>query len=130
MNRWVRLIGSVIAMAMIANLQYAWALFVKPIMGATGWKLSDVQWGFTIFIALETWAQPFMGRYMDKRRPEGKACHAAVLFFSPSKNGQNSALFLCISLSLRMGLVENVGDVSVESISISRMLSLNAKNVT
>jgi OFA family oxalate/formate antiporter-like MFS transporter len=79
MNRWVRLIGSVIAMAMIANLQYAWALFVKPIMGATGWKLSDVQWGFTIFIALETWVQPFMGRFMDKRGPRAFMSVGAVM---------------------------------------------------
>jgi MFS transporter, OFA family, oxalate/formate antiporter len=69
MNRWVRLIGSVIAMAMIANFQYAWALFVKPMMGATGWKLSDVQWGFTLFIAFETWVQPFAGRFMDRLGP-------------------------------------------------------------
>ena len=69
MNRWVRLVGSVLAMAMIANFQYAWALFVKPMMGATGWKLSDVQWGFTLFIAFETWVQPFAGRYMDRLGP-------------------------------------------------------------
>src|SRR6202790_2833906 len=69
MNRWVRLIGSVVAMAMIANFQYAWALFVKPMMGATGWKLSDVQWGFTLFIAFETWVQPFAGRFMDRLGP-------------------------------------------------------------
>ncbi len=79
MNRWVRLIGSVIAMAMIANLQYAWALFVKPMMGATGWKLSDVQWGFTIFIALETWVQPFTGRYMDKLGPRVFMSFGAVM---------------------------------------------------
>jgi MFS transporter, OFA family, oxalate/formate antiporter len=69
MNRWVRLGGSVIAMAMIANFQYAWALFVKPMMGATGWKLSEVQWGFTLFIAFETWVQPFAGRFMDRLGP-------------------------------------------------------------
>jgi OFA family oxalate/formate antiporter-like MFS transporter len=69
MNRWVRLVGSVIAMCMIANFQYAWALFVKPIMGATGWKLSAVQWGFTLFIAFETWVQPFAGRFMDRLGP-------------------------------------------------------------
>jgi OFA family oxalate/formate antiporter-like MFS transporter len=69
MNRWVRLVGSVVAMAMIANFQYAWALFVKPMMGATGWKLSDVQWGFTLFIAFETWVQPFAGRFMDRWGP-------------------------------------------------------------
>ena len=65
-NRWVRLVASVIAMMMIANLQYSWTLFVKPIMGATGWKLSQVQLGFTLFIAFETWAMPLSGWLMDK----------------------------------------------------------------
>jgi OFA family oxalate/formate antiporter-like MFS transporter len=79
MNRWVRLIGSVLAMCMIANLQYSWALFVKPIMGATGWKLSQVQWGFTAFIALETWVQPFVGRFMDRYGPRIFMSVAAVM---------------------------------------------------
>lgn len=61
MNRWIRLVGAVVAMMMIANLQYAWTLFVKPIVGANHWKLSDVQWGFSIFVALETWMMPFSG---------------------------------------------------------------------
>ncbi len=79
MNRWVRLIGSVVAMAMIANFQYAWALFVKPMMGATGWKLSQVQWGFTLFIAFETWVQPFAGRFMDRLGPRVFMTVAAVM---------------------------------------------------
>jgi OFA family oxalate/formate antiporter-like MFS transporter len=79
MNRWVRLIGSVIAMAMIANFQYAWALFVKPMMSATGWKLSQVQWGFTLFIAFETWVQPFAGRFMDRLGPRVFMIVAAVM---------------------------------------------------
>jgi OFA family oxalate/formate antiporter-like MFS transporter len=79
MNRWVRLVGSVIAMCMIANLQYSWTLFVKPIMGATGWKLSQVQWGFTLFIALETWVQPFVGRFMDRLGPRIFMSVAAVM---------------------------------------------------
>ena len=66
MNRWVRLVAAVVAMIMIANLQYAWALFVKPIIGATGWKLSEVQWGFTFFIAFETWMMPISGWFMDR----------------------------------------------------------------
>ena len=33
-NRWIRLGAAVIAMMMIANLQYAWTLFVKPIIVA------------------------------------------------------------------------------------------------
>ena len=79
MTRWVRLVASVVAMIMIANLQYAWALFVKPIMGATHWKLSDVQWGFTLFIALETWVQPFAGWMMDRVGPRIFMSVAAVL---------------------------------------------------
>jgi MFS transporter, OFA family, oxalate/formate antiporter len=68
-NRWIRLVGAVVAMMMIANLQYAWTLFVKPIVGATHWKLSDVQWGFTIFVALETWMMPLSGWLIDLLGP-------------------------------------------------------------
>ena len=39
-------------MIMIGNLQYAWTLCVQPMMNGTGWKLSQLQWGFTIFIAV------------------------------------------------------------------------------
>ena len=46
-NRWFQLGASVIAMIMIANLQYAWTLFVKPLQQGTGWKLSDIQWAAT-----------------------------------------------------------------------------------
>src|SRR3569623_72569 len=55
MSRWVRLAAATVAMIQIANLQYAWTLFVKPLRDAHGWSLSEVQWGFTIFIAVQTW---------------------------------------------------------------------------
>ena len=67
-NRWLRLSAAVVAMMMIANLQYAWTLFVDPIRAATHWKLSDVQWGFTLFIAFETWAMPCSGWLIDRDR--------------------------------------------------------------
>ena len=69
MNRWFRLGAAVVAMIMIANLQYSWTLFVKPIIAATGWKLSEVQWGFTFFIAVETWGMPFSGWLIDRLGP-------------------------------------------------------------
>ncbi len=78
MNRWGRLVASVIAMIMIANLQYSWSLFVKPIMGATGWKLSQVQLGFTLFIAFETWMMPLSGWFMDRFGPRLFMSIAAV----------------------------------------------------
>ncbi len=64
---------------MIANLQYSWALFVKPIMGATHWKLSDVQLGFTLFIFFETWMMPLAGWFMDRLGPRIFMSVAAIL---------------------------------------------------
>jgi OFA family oxalate/formate antiporter-like MFS transporter len=65
-NRWFQLSASLVAMIMIANLQYAWTLFVQPLRHATGWKLSDIQWGFTLFILCQTWVQPFEGWLIDR----------------------------------------------------------------
>jgi OFA family oxalate/formate antiporter-like MFS transporter len=79
MNRWVRLIAAVVAMIMIANLQYAWTLFVRPIMSATGWSLSEVQWGFTFFIAFETWMMPLSGWLIDRIGPRIFMSVAALL---------------------------------------------------
>ncbi len=42
-NKWFQLSASVVAMIMIANLQYAWTFFVPPLQNGTGWKLSDIQ---------------------------------------------------------------------------------------
>ncbi len=67
MNRWIRLAAAVVAMIQIANLQYGWTLFVQPLIDANGWSLTQVQWGLTIFIALETWAMPLCGFLIDKQ---------------------------------------------------------------
>ena len=66
-------------MIMIGNLQYAWTLFVQPIMAATGWKLSEVQWGFTVFIAVMTWAMPLSGWLIDRLGPRVFMSLAGVL---------------------------------------------------
>ena len=55
-NRWFQLVASLIAMIMIANLQYAWTLFVEPLRASTGWRLSDIQFAFTLFILFQTGA--------------------------------------------------------------------------
>ncbi|MGH9719574.1 MAG: oxalate/formate MFS antiporter [Bryobacteraceae bacterium] len=79
MNRWARLIAAVVAMVMIGNLQYSWTLFVQPMISATGWKLSEVQWGFTFFIALMTWAMPLSGWLIDRLGPRLFMSVASVL---------------------------------------------------
>jgi MFS transporter, OFA family, oxalate/formate antiporter len=78
-NRWVQLVASVVAMVMIANLQYAWTLFVRPIQEATGWTLLDIQWGFTLFILCETWVMPLEGWLIDRMGPRIFLSIASVL---------------------------------------------------
>ena len=78
-NRWVQLSASLVAMIMIANLQYAWTLFVEPIRQSTGWKLSDIQWGFTLFIVFETWIMPLEGWLIDRIGPRIFTTIAGVL---------------------------------------------------
>ncbi len=67
MNRSIRLTAAVVAMIQIANLQYAWTQFVQPLRDAQGWELSEIQWAFSIFIALETWAMPLTGWLIDAK---------------------------------------------------------------
>ena len=69
MTRWYRLAAAVLAMIMIGNLQYAWTIFVQPMMAAHHWKLSEVQWGFTVFIATMTWTMPLSGWLIDRLGP-------------------------------------------------------------
>jgi OFA family oxalate/formate antiporter-like MFS transporter len=64
-SRWLQLSASVVAMIMIANLQYAWTLFVPPMQARMHWKLTQIQWAFTLFIAFETWVMPFTGWLID-----------------------------------------------------------------
>ena len=78
-NRWFQLVASVIAMVMIANLQYAWTFFVQPLQTATHWKLSDIQFAFTLFILFQTWVQPLDGWLIDRLGPRGFISAAGVL---------------------------------------------------
>jgi MFS transporter, OFA family, oxalate/formate antiporter len=64
-NRWVQLIAGIVAMMAIANLQYAWTLFTKPIQAHLHVSLVEVQWTFTLFVFLETWLVPFEGYLVD-----------------------------------------------------------------
>ena len=78
-NRWFQLGASLIAMIMIANLQYSWTLFVSPLQKGTGWKLSDIQFAFTLFILFQTWVQPLDGWLVDRLGPRGFITAAGLL---------------------------------------------------
>src|SRR5271154_2661954 len=51
-NRWLQLAIGVVCMVMIANLQYGWTLFVKPMNAVNGWSVVDIQFAFSRFIAI------------------------------------------------------------------------------
>ena len=78
-NRWFQLGAALIAMIMIANLQYSWTLFVDPLQKGTGWKLSDIQAAFTLFIIFQTWVQPFDGWLIDRLGPRGFVTAAGIM---------------------------------------------------
>jgi MFS transporter, OFA family, oxalate/formate antiporter len=64
-TRWTQLILCIACMILVANLQYGWTFFVNPINKAHGWSLASIQFGFSVFIALETWLTPLWGWIVD-----------------------------------------------------------------
>lgn len=66
---WVQLVAGVICMAMIANLQYGWTIFVGPIDAKHHWGKAAIQGTFALFILLETWLVPFEAYLADRFGP-------------------------------------------------------------
>lgn len=69
-NRWVILFFSVLSMVAVANFQYGWTLFVKPLSAHLNKELALIQVTFTVFVLLETWLVPFEGWLVDKFGPK------------------------------------------------------------
>jgi len=78
-NPWFQLIAGVICMAMIANLQYGWTVFVDPIGAAHGWGRAAIQVSFTIFVIVETWLVPFEAALVDRYGPRIMVAVGGVL---------------------------------------------------
>ncbi len=78
-NRWVQMIAGVIAMMAIANLQYAWTLFTKPLTQSLHATLAAVQVAFAAFIIAETWLVPFEGYLIDRLGPRKVIAIGGVL---------------------------------------------------
>ena len=68
-NRWIQLIIGIICMGLVANLQYAWTLFVNPMDAKHHWGQAAIQLSFSIFIVTETWLVPIEGWLVDKFGP-------------------------------------------------------------
>ncbi|MFJ2991008.1 oxalate/formate MFS antiporter [Collimonas sp. NPDC087041] len=68
-NRWIQLVIGIICMGLVANLQYAWTLFVTPMDAKHHWGQAAIQLSFSIFIVTETWLVPIEGWLVDKFGP-------------------------------------------------------------
>src|SRR6516164_2185990 len=67
--RWLQLILGILCMAMIANLQYGWTLFVNPIDAKYHWGRTGIQVAFSVFVLAETWLVPVEGWFVDRFGP-------------------------------------------------------------
>src|ERR1700720_1920191 len=68
-QRWLQLTLGIVCMAMIANLQYGWTLFVNPIDAKYHWGRAAIQVAFSIFVLTETWLVPVEGWFVDRFGP-------------------------------------------------------------
>ncbi|WP_372342678.1 oxalate/formate MFS antiporter [Paraburkholderia megapolitana] len=77
-SRWVQLAIGVICMGLVANLQYAWTLFVEPMNAQHHWGLAAIQTAFSIFIVTETWLVPIEGWLVDRFGPRPVVIGGAI----------------------------------------------------
>lgn len=77
--RWGQLLIGIVCMAMIANLQYGWTLFVNPIADRHGWSRAAIQVAFTIFVLTETWLVPIEGYLVDRFGPRAVVLVGGIL---------------------------------------------------
>ncbi|WP_194075181.1 oxalate/formate MFS antiporter [Methylobacterium durans] len=68
-TKWWQLAFGILCMAMIANLQYGWTLFVDPIDATHHWGRAAIQLAFTFFVATETWLVPIEAWFVDRYGP-------------------------------------------------------------
>src|SRR3954451_23030287 len=77
--RWLQLVMGIVCMAMIANLQYGWTLFVNPIADKHGWTRAAIQGAFSIFVLTETWLVPVEGCLVARFWPRAVVMVGGVL---------------------------------------------------
>jgi OFA family oxalate/formate antiporter-like MFS transporter len=78
-RRWLQLTLGIVCMAMIANLQYGWTLFVNPIDAKYHWGRAAIQVAFSIFVLTETWLVPVEGWFVDRYGPKIVVLFGGVL---------------------------------------------------
>jgi OFA family oxalate/formate antiporter-like MFS transporter len=104
-SRWLQLAIGVICMAMIANLQYGWTLFVDPIDTKYHWGRPAIQLAFTIFVVTETWLIPFEAWFVDRYGPKLMVVFGAIMMILAwVLNSYASSLYMLYGGAVLAGL--------------------------
>lgn len=102
-NRWVVLTASIVSMVAVANFQYGWTLFVKPLQKTINPDAALIQVTFTVFVLLETWLVPFEGWLVDKFGPRLLVIAGGILaglgWIGSGKAGTLTALYLSYAVA-------------------------------
>lgn len=69
-NRWIQLTAGIIGMIAVANYQYSWTLFVKPLMDQHEWSRVSILDALNIYFVLaQTWLVPLEGYLAERFGP-------------------------------------------------------------
>src|SRR6202790_3186654 len=106
----VQLVAGITCMAMVANLQYGWTIFINPIDDKYHWGKAAIQLAFTLFVLFETWLVPFEAYLADRFGPRPLvmvgACLIALCWIIYSRAATLSTLYVCAAIGgIGTGLV-------------------------
>lgn len=92
-------------MAMIANLQYGWTLFVDPINAKYHWGRPAIQLAFTLFVVTETWLVPVEAWFVDRYGPRIVVLFGGVMIaLAWTLDSYADSLFLLYAASVVGGI--------------------------
>ncbi len=78
-KRWLIAAAGVVIQLLLGTV-YAWSVFVKPIMAATGWEKTAVATTFMIIIGMIGLSAAFGGMLVDKKGPRFAATLGVILY--------------------------------------------------
>jgi OFA family oxalate/formate antiporter-like MFS transporter len=95
----------IVCMAMIANLQYGWTLFVDPIDAKFHWGRAAIQLAFTVFVVTETWLVPVEAWFVDRYGPRIVVSFGGIMIgLAWVLNAYASSLFVLYGASVIAGI--------------------------
>src|SRR5690242_3548443 len=78
-NRWTIAVAAVV-MQICLGAAYGWSVFVAPLVGMTGWSLTQVSLNFTIAIAFLGVGTIVGGLWQDRVGPRRVATVAGIVY--------------------------------------------------